>query len=63
MLFTNMTQEPYDNDGYHFMTVNGVEAKSFRGGLEHAPVLVWGAGKSWNQSPQTSQILRGDGIH
>ena len=29
MLFTNMTQEPYDSDWYHFMTVNCRKVKNF----------------------------------
>lgn len=29
MLFTNMSQEPYDSDCYHFMTVNCGKVKSF----------------------------------
>lgn len=29
ILFTNMTQEPYDSDCYHIMTVNCRKVKSF----------------------------------
>lgn len=50
MLFTNMTQEPYDNDGYHFMTVNGIEAKSFGGDLS-IPQFWCGEQESPGTSP------------